>query len=635
MIDSLSIPNGWALTTLGNVLLAVVGGGTPSRRVPAYFDGSIPWFTVKDMKALKPGDAEEHISEAAIIDSATNLIPENTLIVATRIALGRAIRPTIACAINQDLKALIVGTGIDADFLLYWVGANERIIQDLGSGTTVSGIRLETLHALKLLLPPSAEQTRIVEKLEELLSDLDAGVAELKAAQKKLAQYRQSLLKAAVEGALTAEWRASRKSVRPELVEGRFSVLPQTDSGESNPARSQSVHPSTSSGRTDLLVDAQEYSPNPVRPELVEGRFSVLAQTDSGESNSACSKSVHPSTSSGRTDLPVDAQEYSPNLVRPEPVDACPEFCRRGRAGGAETGAQLLERILKERRARWEAKQLAKFQEQGKTPPKDWKTKYPEPVKPDTTNLPELPEGWVWASAEQICDFITKGTTPPKGLNSSDKKAIPFLRVTNLTANGDLDFTDKVFVTEDVHRGFLARSAVYPGDVLMNIVGPPLGQVSVVPADFAEWNINQAIAIFRAVEGILPRFVCLCLLSPSVQHWLKARAKTTAGQSNLTLEICRSLPIPLPPSVEQQALVEAMETTRNGIFEQELAIHFSLKQSATQRKNILKAAFSGQLVPQDPNDEPASVLLERIRAERAARAKDGRKPGGRKVKGTA
>lgn len=67
-----------------------------------------------------------------------------------------------------------------------------------------------------------------------------------------------------------------------------------------------------------------------------------------------------------------------------------------------ETGAQLLERILTERRARWEAKQLAKFKEQGKTPPKDWQKKYPEPVQPDTTDLPTLPDGWVWASVEQI-----------------------------------------------------------------------------------------------------------------------------------------------------------------------------------------------------------------------------------------
>jgi type I restriction enzyme S subunit len=80
------------------------------------------------------------------------------------------------------------------------------------------------------------------------------------------------------------------------------------------------------------------------------------------------------------------------------------------------------------------------------------------------------------------------------------------------------------------------------------------------------------------------------------------------------------LVVPLPPLAEQAYIVECLQTALQGVVEQECAVNISLKQSAAQRKNILKAAFSGQLVPQDPNDEPASVLLERIRAERAKRA---------------
>lgn len=373
-------------------------------------------------------------------------------------------------------------------------------------------VKFEQLGKFQIDLPPAAEQTRIVAKLEELLSDLDAGVAELKAAQKKLAQYRQSLLKAAVAGALTADWRA--------------------------------------------------------------------------------------------------------------------------RHAPAESGAQLLERILTERRARWQARQLVKFETQGKTPPKDWQAKYPEPVAPDTTGLPELPQGWVWASGEQICEFITKGTTPPKELDLHGAKTIPFLRVTNLTDQGVLDLTDEVYISAATHQGFLARSVVYPGDVLMNIVGPPLGQVAVVPSTFDEWNINQAIAIFRAVDGLLAQFVCSYLLSPSAQQWLKARSKTTAGQTNLTLEVCRNLPFPLPPVAEQLAVVEHLTNALHAIGSQERAIEISLKQSTAQRKNILQAAFAGQLVPQDPADEPASVLLARIRAERAVReVASGRGRG--KKKGTA
>ena len=109
-----SLPHGWARVKLGDVLLSVVGGGTPSRNNPAYFNGQIPWFTVKDMHYLRPNDSQEHISERAVQESTTNIIPANTLIIATRIALGKAIKPTVACAINQDLKALIIPTGVAA-----------------------------------------------------------------------------------------------------------------------------------------------------------------------------------------------------------------------------------------------------------------------------------------------------------------------------------------------------------------------------------------------------------------------------------------------------------------------------------------------------------------------------------------
>jgi type I restriction enzyme S subunit len=196
---------------------------------------------------------------------------------------------------------------------------------------------------------------------------------------------------------------------------------------------------------------------------------------------------------------------------------------------------------------------------------------------------------------------------------------------------GALDFTDKVFVSEQTHKGFLSRSIVYQRDVLMNIVGPPLGQVSIVPSTYPEWNINQAIAIFRPLDGVSAAYLTLVLFSPYAQQWLASRAKTTAGQTNLTLEVCRALPIPLPPANEQAALQEIVDAdlgVANGLAE---ALMLGVKQSAAQRQNILKAAFSGQLVPQDPNDEPASVLLERIRTERAAAGSGVRR--GRKARG--
>ncbi len=508
MSEKLNLPHGWLELEFGDLFSRpgddIVDGPFGSNlKASEYVSSGFPVarlqnidrnrFVAKNLQFVSTKKTEELVRHT--------FIPKDILITKLGDPLGKACLAPKNIAkgvlVADVVRARLTHEWVDRRFLCYQINSTYIVDQfkDQTKGTTRPRVNLTKIRALKARLCPLKEQSRIVAKLEELLEDLDAGVAELKAAQKKLTQYRQSLLKAAVEGALTAEWR-------------------------------QHNHPT-------------------------------------------------------------------------------------------ETGTQLLERILTERRARWEARQLAKFEEQGKTPPKDWQKKYPEPVQPDTADLPELPEGWVWASGEQLCEFITKGTTPPKDLDVGGPKTIPFLRVTNLTDLGELDLDDEVFVSVETHRGFLARSAVYPNDVLMNIVGPPLGQVALVPSTFAEWNINQAIAIFRAVDGVLPSFVCNYLLSPLAQQWLKVRSKTTAGQTNLTLEVCRSLPFPLPPRDEQQEILAAIESVLDSIVSQGRSIDQALHQSAAQRQNILRAAFSGQLVPQDPDDEPASVLLERIRAERA------------------
>lgn len=186
-------------------------------------------------------------------------------------------------------------------------------------------------------------------------------------------------------------------------------------------------------------------------------------------------------------------------------------------------------RILTERRARWEAKQLAKFEEQGAA--EGLAEEIPGAGEAGYFRFTEVaPLNWVWASGEQLCEFITKAHHSPQrsGHRRGKDSSIP-----------QSDQPDRQRRTGPLRQGFclckdpsrfFARSAVYPDDVLMNIVGPPLGQVAVVPKTFPEWNINQAIAIFRAVDGVLPAFICCHLLSPVAQKWLKARSKTTADK---------------------------------------------------------------------------------------------------------
>src|SRR5688500_2396172 len=126
----------------------------------------------------------------------------------------------------------------------------------------------------------------------------------------------------------------------------------------------------------------------------------------------------------------------------------------------------------------------------------------------------ELPPNWVWVSAEQVCNPIANGSTPKPDKMYSGTGEIPFIKVYNLTHHGQLDFSiNPTFIDHDTHTGLLARSCTIPGDVLINIVGPPLGKVSIVPDTYPEWNINQAIVTFRPSTGYSHKLLCYALLT--------------------------------------------------------------------------------------------------------------------------
>lgn len=292
-----------------------------------------------------------------------------------------------------------------------------------------------------------------------------------------------------------------------------------------------------------------------------------------------------------------------------------------------EPASVLLARILAERKLRWEKAELAKMKAKGIVP-KDhrWKARYEEPAGPDLSGLPDLPEGWCWARAEQVSDFITKGTTPAADLMFAISGEIPYIKVYNLTFDGTLDFLENrpTFISISTHRELLSRSICLPGDVLMNIVGPPLGKVSIVPGIFVEWNINQAIARYRPLPGLSNEYLAISLQAPPTLRWAEKESKATAGQFNLTLETSRSLPIALPPKAEQERIVRAIESHSSVMRHVERSASDDLAHIARLRQSILKWAFEGKLVDQDPNDEPAAELLARIRTERATRPAGGK-----------
>jgi type I restriction enzyme S subunit len=158
------------------------------------------------------------------------------------------------------------------------------------------------------------------------------------------------------------------------------------------------------------------------------------------------------------------------------------------------------------------------------------------------------PRGWKVQRAEElVASPITKGATPSPHLNTKNA-TVPFLKVYNLTFTGALDFTiDPTYVEPQIHQTVLKRSRVRPGDILMNLVGSPLGKTALIPDGFPEANVNQAIAIYRIDDAMVRGFFAEYLRSDLAQKWLEKRSKKTSGQRNLTLELAQDLPVPIPP----------------------------------------------------------------------------------------
>lgn len=382
-------------------------------------------------------------------------------------------------------------------------------VSKASAGVNINNLRAEHIERTPFRIPPAAEQTRIADALDELFSDLDAGVAALERAQAKLKHYRAAVLKAAVEGALTAEWRTQHPAVEP--------------------------------------------------------------------------------------------------------------------------ASALLARILAERRRRWEEAQLQKFKDAGKSPPKDWKAKYKEPVAPDTTNLPPLPEGWCWATFDQVSDV--EGGLQKTPDRAPKRHHFPFLRVANVL-RGTLDL-------RELHRfeltnAELDRLRLQRGDLLIvegNGSRTEIGRSALWSGEVADCVHQNHIIRARPFADIDPKFMALFMNSPVGQLAIQLVASSTSGLYTLSVGKIQRLPITIPPASEQVAIVEAVEDQLSVIDHLEADLEAKLKSAQALRQSILRHAFTGRLVPQGPKDEPAAALLKRIAADRAERVRLSRGLNGRRRKG--
>lgn len=225
---------------------------------------------------------------------------------------------------------------------------------------------------------------------------------------------------------------------------------------------------------------------------------------------------------------------------------------------------------------------------------------------------------WVTLRADDVCAKVQSGGTPKAGF--TETTGVPFLKVYNIV-NQRIDFEYRPqFVHPDVHAGELGKSRALPGDVLMNIVGPPLGKVAVLTDAAPEWNINQAITLFRPAERITSGWLYVLLCEGGAVRSVLDRTKGSVGQVNISLSQCRAFGFPVPTLEEQNEIVRRVETLF--AFADRLEARLAQAQTAVDRltPSLLAKAFRGELVPQYPADEPAAELLKRLAASRATPA---------------
>ena len=408
--------------------------------------------------------------------------------------------------LNQRVCRLTVESEhYDEDFFLTCLQPYLNAVNAETSSVTVKHLSSKTVQDIPLPLPPLNEQRRIVEKIEAQFDEIDKGVESLHTARTTLGLYRQSLLKSAFEGRLTADWRA----------------------------------------------------------------------------------------------------QNADKLEAPE---------------------TLLARIQSERDARYKAAlddwqdALATWRADGEKGKKPAKPKRPNTYPNDLTDLqialPELPFGWRWAHLGWCSSGPAYGTSA----KSNNTGEVPVIRMGNLQS-GLIDW-DNLAYTSDADE--IEQYSLKPGDVLFNRTNSPelVGKTSIYKGERPALFAGYLVRVNQIEEIASGPYVTYFLNSPFAIEHGKTVKTDGVNQSNINASKLQEYPFPFCPTAEQAEIVQLLDTRLDAAARLEAEIDAALTRADALRQSILKKAFSGQLVPQDADDEPASVLLERIKVEKAERERD-------------
>ena len=264
-----------------------------------------------------------------------------------------------------------------------------------------------------------------------------------------------------------------------------------------------------------------------------------------------------------------------------------------------ESASVLLERIKAEKERLIKEGKIKKSKKSAKTSD-----------TPHYENVPfEVPSLWVWCKLGDIA-YVASGSTPDK--TCFVEKGIPYIKMYNLR-NQEIDFEfHPQYITEEIHNSKLCRSRTEVGDLIMNIVGPPLGKLAIIPTTLPQANFNQAAVLIRPYKYKEDLVLYLKSYLEEMSEINSIATRGSAGQVNISLTQSQNMRIPLPPLAEQQRIVTEIEkwfALINQIEQGKTDLQTIIKQT---KSKILDLAIHGKLVPQDPNDEPAIELLKRI-----------------------
>lgn len=213
-----SLPQNWHIVKLGDVG-QVVAGGTPSTKIPEYFDGEIAWITPADLtgyvqKYISKG--RRNISNEGLRNSSARIVPKGSILFSSRAPIGYVAIALNDICTNQGFKNLIPNKKVNSEFVYYYLKSAKQLAEENASGTTFKEISAKNFAKLPIPLPPLSEQKKIVEKIEELFSGLDSGIASLKKAKEQIKLYRQSVLASAFNGKLIGNGNIDEKTGLPE-----------------------------------------------------------------------------------------------------------------------------------------------------------------------------------------------------------------------------------------------------------------------------------------------------------------------------------------------------------------------------------------------------------------------------------